>query len=55
MDLLQLIDEILDLSKIESGKLELNYEMVPVTDIIGSMKMLFAPMAREKNIDFNVL
>lgn len=52
--LLQLIDEILDLSKIESGKLELSYEMVPVTDITNSMKSLFVPLARDKNIDFNV-
>jgi signal transduction histidine kinase/CheY-like chemotaxis protein/CHASE3 domain sensor protein len=52
--LLQLIDEILDLSKIESGKLELSYEMIPISDIISSMKMLFVPLTRDKNIDFNV-
>lgn len=49
--LLQLIDEILDLSKIESGKLELEYENVTLADIINEMRMLFTPMAQEKNVE----
>ncbi|HEY2722201.1 MAG TPA: response regulator, partial [Chitinophagaceae bacterium] len=48
--LLQLIDEILDLSKIESGKLELSYEKIAISEIIADMRMLFAPLARDKNI-----
>lgn len=48
--LLQLIDEILDLSKIESGKLELEYERVTVNEILQNMRMLFQPMAAEKNV-----
>lgn len=52
--LLQLIDEILDLSKIESGKLQLEYENVAVSSITEGMNMLFAPLAKEKNIAFNI-
>ncbi|HEV7332808.1 MAG TPA: response regulator [Flavisolibacter sp.] len=52
--LLSLIDEILDLSKIEAGKMELEYGSVMVQDIINDMKNLFAPMAREKGIQFEL-
>lgn len=50
--LLSLIDEILDLSKIEAGKMELEYEDVEIRDIIDGMNGIFAPLAKEKNLDF---
>ncbi|MBA5245731.1 response regulator [Marnyiella aurantia] len=49
--LLTLIDEILDLSKIESGKMTLEIEEVPLADITYDMKMLFSPLAKEKNLE----
>ncbi|MEO5564377.1 MAG: response regulator, partial [Chitinophagaceae bacterium] len=52
--LLQLIDEILDLSKIESGKMQLDYEHISVADIASGMNSLFAPMAKEKNVEFTI-
>lgn len=52
--LLQLIDEILDLSKIEAGKLELDYERVAVADITQDMRSLFQPLAKEKNVAFTI-
>lgn len=52
--LLGLIDEILDLSKIEAGKMELDYVTVSIKEICDDMKALFAPMAREKGLDFSV-
>ncbi|ACT91662.1 response regulator [Dyadobacter fermentans] len=52
--LLGLIDEILDLSKIEAGKMELDYVPVSVKEICDDMKGLFAPVAREKGLDFSV-
>ncbi|MGX5689596.1 response regulator [Arcticibacter tournemirensis] len=50
--LLTLIDEILDLSKIEAGKMDLEYADTPVRGIIADLKPLFAPIAREKNLEF---
>ena len=51
--LLQLIDEILDLSRIESGKLPLEHALLPLTEIIDDMRMLFNPIAKDKNLDLN--
>lgn len=53
--LLMLIDDILDLSKIESGKMELEYELVPVSEIARDMQMMFEPMAREKGVEFRIV
>jgi signal transduction histidine kinase len=50
--LLALIDEILDLSKIEAGKMELLYSDVPVKDLLDDMSALFTPIAKEKGIEF---
>lgn len=52
--LLALIDEILDLSKIEAGKMELEYEQVPLKDITADMKGIFEPVANEKRLQFNI-
>ncbi|RYZ52484.1 MAG: response regulator, partial [Chitinophagaceae bacterium] len=52
--LLSLIDEILDLSKIEAGKMELEFNNVMVQEIISDMKSLFSPVAREKGISFEL-
>lgn len=53
--LLMLIDDILDLSKIESGKMELEYETIPVSEIARDMQMMFEPMAREKGVEFRIV
>ena len=50
--LLSLIDEILDLSKIEAGKMELEYTAVNLPGLIGEMNSLFTPIANEKKIEF---
>jgi signal transduction histidine kinase/DNA-binding response OmpR family regulator/CHASE3 domain sensor protein len=53
--LLQLIDEILDLSRIESGKLQLEYAMLSMTEVLDDMRMLFGPIAKDKNLDLHVV
>lgn len=52
--LLTLIDEILDLSKIESGKMTLEISEVPLEEITTDMKMLFSPVAKQKNLALNI-
>ena len=52
--LLQLIDEILDLSKIESGKMTI--EILPVTllELSTELHSIFDPVAAEKNIGWEI-
>ena len=47
-DLLRLIDDILDLSKIEAGKIEILTDEVNVTEIPQMMKNMFDPVAAQK-------
>ena len=49
-DLLELINDILDLSKIEAGKIELLFEQAPIADIAEDMNQLFGVVANEKGI-----
>jgi CheY-like chemotaxis protein/signal transduction histidine kinase/CHASE3 domain sensor protein len=51
-DLLTLINDILDLSKIESGKLDMQNEDIKITEILADMESLFAEVASNKQIRF---
>jgi len=50
--LLTLIDEILDLSKIESGKMTLDYASLDLHDILSDLNSLFLPIVKEKGLAF---
>jgi signal transduction histidine kinase/CheY-like chemotaxis protein/CHASE3 domain sensor protein len=52
--LLTLIDEILDLAKIESGKMSLEYQDVVIDDVVKDLKNLMNPLVKEKGIEFNI-
>lgn len=46
-----MIDEILDLSKVEAGKLEVDISQFALADIIEEVRSLLFPLAKEKNIE----
>jgi signal transduction histidine kinase len=48
--LLRLINDILDLSKIEAGKLDVEVAEVSVDEVLNDVRGLFKPLAKEKNI-----
>jgi len=51
-NLLTLINDILDLSKIEAGKLDLQYESVNPHSIFKEIKQIFSLKINEKNLEF---
>ena len=53
-DLLGLINEILDLSKIESGAMGVDLESVEPRAVVEDLERLFRQIAREKHLEFEV-
>lgn len=52
--LLGLINDVLDMSKIESGKMTLNTELVSLSEAMESIISIIQPQIREKQQKFNV-
>lgn len=52
--LLNLINDILDLSKIESGKLAFNYEPMNPINLCNELKQIFSMKTAEKGLEFRV-
>ncbi|MFB6808676.1 HAMP domain-containing protein [Streptomyces sp. NPDC056387] len=53
-DLLQLINDILDLSKVEAGKMDINPEAVALPQLLEYVDATFRPMTTQKSLDFTV-
>src|SRR5207248_3570201 len=53
-DLLALIDDILDLSKIEAGRMDVEPSEVAFAEIQAYVEQAFAPQAEDKGLDFVV-
>jgi signal transduction histidine kinase len=52
--LLEIINEILDLARIEAGRIDLTLDDVAVADIVADCLMLVAPQARSRGISLRV-
>ncbi|MFF0401275.1 HAMP domain-containing protein [Streptomyces sp. NPDC005248] len=53
-DLLQLINDILDLSKVEAGKMDLNPERVALQQLLDYVEATFQPMTTQKSLNFTI-
>ena len=52
--LLSLINDVLDMSRIESGKLQIEEDEVSIAEVVRDVENLIQPMTVEKNIDFKI-
>lgn len=52
--LLSLINDILDLSKIEAGKFEISSEPVLISSLVEEVYAMFVPKAKEKELKFSL-
>jgi signal transduction histidine kinase/HAMP domain-containing protein/CheY-like chemotaxis protein len=53
-DLLQLINDILDLSKVEAGKMDLHPAELPLETLVEHVQATFRPIAVDKGLKFDV-
>ena len=52
-DLLILINDILDISKIEAGEISINLSKIDIFQVINSLVLEMQPLANEKGLDLN--
>ncbi len=52
--LLSLIDEILDLSKIEAGRMQMEFQEIAVKEITNDLRSLFGQVAKVKELEFTI-
>lgn len=53
-DLLILINDILDLSKIEAGHVEIQAETLPLNRLVSDIRQLFRPLSQERDVPFEI-
>jgi len=51
-DLLHLINDVLDLSKVDAGRMDLNFEKIPTKGLIGNLQDLFSSVAQNNGLEF---
>ncbi|WP_155342089.1 ATP-binding protein, partial [Acrocarpospora corrugata] len=52
--LLQLINDILDLSKVEAGRMDIHPQQLSLPKLVDYMEATFAPLAQDKGLSFTV-
>ncbi len=53
-NLLKLINDILDLSKVEAGKIDLTVEAMPVAGFVADIERVFRPVSENRGIPFAI-
>ncbi|MFI6346272.1 HAMP domain-containing protein [Streptomyces sp. NPDC050560] len=53
-DLLQLINDILDLTKVEAGKMDVSPTRISLVQLVDYVEATFRPLTAEKGLDFSV-
>jgi signal transduction histidine kinase/HAMP domain-containing protein/ActR/RegA family two-component response regulator len=53
-DLLRLINDILDLTKVEAGKMDINPERFALAGLIEDLRGVFGPLTEEKRLGFTI-
>lgn len=54
-DLLNLIDEVLDLAKVESGSMYVERDSIDTAELVTFLERTFGPVAADKGLDYQVL
>jgi signal transduction histidine kinase len=54
MHLLELINDVLDIAKIEAGKMDLQYEDFNLSDILKKVDAMIQPLYKNKNLKFEI-
>jgi polar amino acid transport system substrate-binding protein len=54
-NLLSLINDILDLSKIESGQLNIHYDVFSLSEVLDEIVKMMSPVAEEKGINLKLI
>lgn len=52
--LLELLNQMLDLSKIESGKMSINIQELSIASFIDKIRRLYTPLASQKQLSFQI-